>query len=144
MDVKDGILPQTLDKTTAMYESERRRYQTAVTRAKTSLNIFSFKNESVFTDELLGKTNKPVIKSHARKNLLLSKSAQSQSQTKKPVVESEYLNKLEEIKNSGHIKHKTYGEGKVVSYNGDTLEIVFPNKTAKCRLKFMMENGLIL
>jgi hypothetical protein len=127
-----------------MYESERRRYQTAVTRAKTSLNIFSFKNESVFTDELLGKTNKPVIKSHARKNLLLSKSAQSQSQTKKPVVESEYINKLEEIKNSGHIKHKTYGEGKVVSYNGDTLEIVFPNKTAKCRLKFMMENGLIL
>jgi DNA helicase-2/ATP-dependent DNA helicase PcrA len=144
MDIKDGILPQTLDKTTAMYESERRRYQTAVTRAKNSLNIFSFKNDSVFTDELLGKTNKPVVKSHARKNLLLSKSAQSQSQAKKQVVESEYLNKLEEIKNSGHIKHKTYGEGKVLSYNGDTLEIVFPNKTAKCRLKFMMENGLIL
>jgi DNA helicase-2/ATP-dependent DNA helicase PcrA len=144
MDAKDGILPNTLDKSDATYETERRLYQIGVTRAKNSLSIFSFKNNSVFTDELLGKSNKPVIKSHARKNLLLSKSAQSQSMAKKQVVESEYLNKLEEIKNSGHIKHKTYGDGKVVSYNGDTLEIVFPNKTAKCKLKFMMENGLIL
>jgi DNA helicase-2/ATP-dependent DNA helicase PcrA len=145
MDAKDGILPATLDKKSKAYEDERRLYYIGVTRAKNNLNIFSFKYKSVFTDELLGKNNKPVIKSHARKNLLLSKSAvQSQMTAKKTVVESEYLDKLEEIKSSGHIKHKTYGDGRVVAFNGDTLEIAFPNKTAKCKLKFMMENGLIL
>jgi DNA helicase-2/ATP-dependent DNA helicase PcrA len=152
MDAKDGIFPETLikdrDKATSdelrAYEEERRLYYVGVTRAKNHLNIFSFKNKSIFTDELLGKNNKPVIRSHARKNILLSKSAHSQIPEKKTVVESEYLNKLEEIKNSGHVKHKTFGEGKVISLNGDTLEIAFPNKTAKCKLKFMMENGLIL
>jgi hypothetical protein len=59
-------------------------------------------------------------------------------------VDSEYLDKLEEIKTSGQVKHKTYGEGKVIAFYGDTLEIAFPSKTAKCKLKFMMENGLIL
>jgi DNA helicase-2/ATP-dependent DNA helicase PcrA len=152
MDAKDGIFPETLikdrDKATSdelrAYEEERRLSYVGVTRAKNHLNIFSFKNKSIFTDELLGKNNKPVIRSHARKNILLSKSAHSQIPEKKTVVESEYLNKLEEIKNSGHVKHKTFGEGKVISLNGDTLEIAFPNKTAKCKLKFMMENGLIL
>jgi DNA helicase-2/ATP-dependent DNA helicase PcrA len=144
MDAKDGILPQEVSKESPLYEKERSIYSIGVTRAKTNLNIFSFKNKSMFTDELLGKNNKPVVKSHARKNFLLSKSAQSQITSKKTVVEAEYLNKLEEIKNSGHIKHKTYGDGRVVAYNGDTLEIVFQNKTAKCKLKFMMENGLIL
>jgi DNA helicase-2/ATP-dependent DNA helicase PcrA len=144
MDAKDGILPQTMGSELPDYEVERHLYYIGVTRAKNNLNIFSFKDNSIFTDELLGKSNKPFIKSHARKNFLLSKSAQSQITDKKTVVESEYLNKLEEIKNSGYIKHKTYGEGKVVGLNGDTIEIVFPNKTAKCKLKFMMENGLIL
>jgi DNA helicase-2/ATP-dependent DNA helicase PcrA len=152
MDAKDGILPENVvkDRKKATndelraFDEERHTYYTGVTRAKNHLNIFSFKYNSVFTDEFLGKSNKPEIKSHARKNILLSKSAQSQVAVKKTVVESEYQDKLEEIKNSGHVKHKTYGDGKVIAFNGDTLEIAFPSKTAKCKLKFMMENGLIL
>jgi DNA helicase-2/ATP-dependent DNA helicase PcrA len=152
MDARDGILPlhpvYEKDKATsvelASFEADMQLYLTAVTRAKTHLNIFSFKHHSIFTDMLLGKSNKPEIRSHARKNLLLSKSAQSQVVSKKTVVESEYQDKLEEIKSSGHVKHKTYGDGKVIAFNGDTLEIAFPSKTAKCKLKFMMENGLIL
>jgi hypothetical protein len=152
MDAKDGILPENVvkDRKKATndelraFDEERHTYYTGVTRAKNHLNIFSFKYNSVFTDEFLGKSNKPEIKSHARKNILLSKSAQSQVAVKKTVVESEYQDKLEEIKNSGLVKHKTYGDGKVIAFNGDTLEIAFPSKTAKCKLKFMMENGLIL
>jgi DNA helicase-2/ATP-dependent DNA helicase PcrA len=152
MDARDGILPlhpvYDKDKATsvelASFEADMQLYLTAVTRAKNHLNIFSFKHHSIFTDMLLGKSNKPEIRSHARKNLLLSKSAQSQVVSKKTVVESEYQDKLEEIKSSGHVKHKTYGDGKVIAFNGDTLEIAFPSKTAKCKLKFMMENGLIL
>jgi DNA helicase-2/ATP-dependent DNA helicase PcrA len=152
MDAKDGILPENVIKDTKkdtseelkIFEDERKLYHVAVSRAKNHLNIFSFKYNSIFTDELLGKSNKPIIKSHARKNILLSKSAQSQVTVKKTVVESEYLDKLAEIKNSGHVKHKTYGDGKVIAFNGDTLEVAFPSKTAKCKLKFMMENGLIL
>jgi DNA helicase-2/ATP-dependent DNA helicase PcrA len=152
MDAKDGIFPENAvkdrDKATRdelkEYEEERRLYYVGITRAKNQLNIFSFKNKSAFTDELLEKSNKPMIRSHARKNLLLSKSAQSQIIAQKVVLESEYLNKLEEIKSSGHVKHKTYGDGKILALNGDTLEIAFANKTAKCKLKFLMENGLIL
>jgi DNA helicase-2/ATP-dependent DNA helicase PcrA len=152
MDARDGILPlypvydkdKATSKELASFENDMQLYLTAVTRAKTHLNIFSFKHHSIFTDMLLGKSNKPEIRSHARKNLLLSKSAQSQVVSKKTVVESEYQNKLEEIKSSGHVKHKTYGDGKVIAFNGDTLEIAFPSKTAKCKLKYMMENGLIL
>jgi DNA helicase-2/ATP-dependent DNA helicase PcrA len=152
MDAKDGIFPENVvkdrDKATRdelkEYEEERRLYYVGITRAKNQLNIFSFKNKSAFTDELLEKSNKPMIRSHARKNLLLSKSAQSQIIAQKVVLESEYLNKLEEIKSSGHVKHKTYGDGKILALNGDTLEIAFANKTAKCKLKFLMENGLIL
>jgi DNA helicase-2/ATP-dependent DNA helicase PcrA len=152
MDAKDGIFPKyavyDIDKATskelAGFEADMQLYLTAVTRAKTHLNVFSFKRHSIFTDMLLGKSNKPEIRSHARKNLLLSKSAQSQVVSKKTVVESEYQDKLEEIKSSGHVKHKTYGDGKVIAFYGDTLEIAFPSKTAKCKLKFMMENGLIL
>jgi DNA helicase-2/ATP-dependent DNA helicase PcrA len=152
MDAKDGIFPSNpikeRDKATEeelkIFDEEKHLYRDGVASAKEHLNIFSFKRESLFTDELLGKTYKPEIRSHARKNLLLSKSAQSQIVAKKPVVESEYRHKLEEIKTSGQVKHKTYGEGKVIAFNGDTLEIAFPSKTAKCKLKFMMENGLIL
>jgi DNA helicase-2/ATP-dependent DNA helicase PcrA len=154
MDAKDGILPRRVLKTDeantptpkelADYEAERMLYYTAVTRAKHNLNIFSFKHNSTFTDELLSKPSKPQIKSHARKNYLLSKSAQSQLVSQKKVVEDEYQEKLEEIKTSGHLKHKTYGDGRVINFNGDTIEVAFPNKTAKCKLKFMMENGLIL
>jgi DNA helicase-2/ATP-dependent DNA helicase PcrA len=99
MDAKDGILPENVIKDTKkatseelkIFEDERKLYHVAVSRAKNHLNIFSFKYNSIFTDELLGKSNKPIIKSHARKNILLSKSAQSQVTVKKTVVESEYL-----------------------------------------------------
>jgi DNA helicase-2/ATP-dependent DNA helicase PcrA len=152
MDAKDGIFPinvikerdKATDKELEDYDKDRLLFRDAVTSATENLNLFSFKKESAFIYELLGKSNKPEIRSHARKNLLLSKSAQSQIVSKKTVVDSEYQDKLEEIKTSGQVKHKTYGEGKVIAFYGDTLEIAFPSKTAKCKLKFMMENGLIL
>jgi DNA helicase-2/ATP-dependent DNA helicase PcrA len=152
MDAKDGVFPEKVikDRKTAQadeikeYEEERRLYYVGVTRAKNHLNIFSFKNNATFTYELLGKSTKPEVRQHARKNLLLSKSAFTQSAAKRTVTESEYLDKLEEIRSTGKFKHKTYGEGKAIGFDGDTIEVQFANKKAKCKLKFMMENGLII
>lgn len=61
----------------------------------------------------------------------------------KTVTDQAYREKLEEIRTTGRVKHKTFGEGMVVSADGDTLEIRFKTKTAKCKLRFMMENGII-
>lgn len=55
----------------------------------------------------------------------------------------EYVENLEEIQTTGYVKHKLYGEGMVLSIKGDVLEIEFSEKTAKCKLRFMMEHKLI-
>ncbi len=131
-----------------LYEEERRLFYVGVTRAKNNLCIFSFRDGATFSRELLGKEDKQVMES--KENQPAKKRTQSQinSLQKKPnkriVTEAEYLDKLEEIQTTGYINHKTYGEGMLRSMNGDTLEIEFQSKTTKCKLKFMMEHGLIV
>jgi DNA helicase-2/ATP-dependent DNA helicase PcrA len=179
MDAIDGIFPETIvkDRNQAsmeerkIYEEQRRLYYVAVTRAKNNLNIFSFKDKSTLTYELLGKEKikhagfgtygtgangygrsrfggTGFDKSGLRptgsgsgfgKQTKLSQ----QHKSGKTVTDQAYREKLEEILTTGHVKHKTFGEGTLVSADGDTLEIRFKTKTAKCKLRFMMENGII-
>lgn len=155
MDAKDGIFPENVIKNRQraskeelkIYEEERRLYYVGVTRAKNNLCIFTFKDESTFSSELLGlNMNIKTVKTQkkpARKKVLSQTSVLQGKQKKRIVTESEYLDKLGEIRNTGKVKHKLYGRGKVRSVSGDTMEIEFESKTTKCKLKVMMENGLI-
>jgi DNA helicase-2/ATP-dependent DNA helicase PcrA len=179
MDAIDGIFPETIvkDRNQAsmeerkIYEEQRRLYYVAVTRAKNHLNIFSFKDKSTFTYELLGKEKiKPAgfgtsgsgANGYVRSSFggtgfgksglrPTGSGSGSGKQTKlsqqhtsgKSVTDQAYREKLEEIRTTGRVKHKTFGEGMLVSAEGDTLEIRFKTKTAKCKLRFMMENGII-
>jgi DNA helicase-2/ATP-dependent DNA helicase PcrA len=154
-----------------IYEEQRRLYYVAVTRAKNNLNIFSFKDKSTLTYELLGKEKikhagfgtygtgangygrsrfggTGFDKSGLRPTGSVSgfgkqTKLSQQHKSGKTVTDQAYREKLEEILTTGHVKHKTFGEGTLVSADGDTLEIRFKTKTAKCKLRFMMENGII-
>jgi DNA helicase-2/ATP-dependent DNA helicase PcrA len=174
MDAIDGIFPETIvkDRNQAsmeerkIYEEQRRLYYVAVTRAKNHLNIFSFKDKSTFTYELLGKEKiKPAgfgmsgigkttasVNGFGRSGLRPAGSGfGSGNQTKlsqqrpsgKAITDQAYQKKLEEIRTTGRVKHKTFGEGILLSADGDTLKIQFKTRTTKCKLRFMMENGII-
>lgn len=81
--------------------------------------------------------------SRVSRKILKQSSSLQQTTTKRIVTESEYYDKMEEIRTTGYVSHKMLGEGTVRSIKGDTIEVEFTNKTAKCKLKYMMEQGLV-
>jgi hypothetical protein len=121
-----------------------------VTRAKNKLNCFSFGEDSTFVRELLGKTEvraHPVTSRKGRQEAVRQTvpygSFLKTKQTKRKVTEDEYLDKLEEIRTTGILWHKVFGEGRVLAIDGDTIRVEFPGKTTMCRLKYMMEQGIL-
>lgn len=139
MDIVDGIFPEHLvinrktssEEELKTYEEERRIFYVGVTRARNRLGIFDVRGKSTFCRELSGLELIPQVSSLQKKS-------------KKHIIdEAEYLEKLQELHETGYVKHKKYGEGKIRSIEGDTLEIDFDYKTVKCSLRFMMEHGLI-
>lgn len=152
MDAKDGIFPESVitnrekasKEELKTYEEERRLYYVGVTRAKNTLCIFTFKDGATFSRELLGLKLPAKTEGQSRKKKTRSQTSLLQrAQEKRIITETEYLDKLGEIQATGYVKHKTYGKGRVRSIRGDTIEIEFENKTARCLLKFMMEHNLI-
>jgi len=149
LDVLDGVFPESVVKDRKhatqeelkLYEEERRLFYVGVTRAKNQLLLFRPEAEATFIDELLGReATRPAIPKHVQTGY----GDVSGKKTKKRIVtESEYMDKLEEIQTTGYVKHKTYGEGRVESMNGDTILVAFAQKTVKCKLKYMMEQGII-
>ena len=155
VDAQDGIFPENVIKNhkraskedLKIYEEERRLYYVGVTRAKNNLCIFTFKDESTFSSELLGlnvsaRTNNTQKKTTKKKSLSQTNAFQG-IQKKRIVTENEYLDKLEEIRSAGQVRHKIYGTGRVCSIIGDTIEIEFEGRRTKYKLKVMMEHGLI-
>jgi DNA helicase-2/ATP-dependent DNA helicase PcrA len=155
IDAKDGIFPETVIKNRKgaskeelkLYEEERRLYYVGVTRAKNHLAIFRFPGSSTFTGELLDVERFPVempVKSRKTAVDRTRPYESVQNQTPKTVVsEQAYRDKLEELEATGYVKHKTLGEGVVLSIRGDVVEIDFGKKKSKCSLRFMMERGFI-
>lgn len=155
MDVRNGIFPETVltnPKKASIeekkaYEEERRLFYVGVTRAKNNLSIFYFKNEATFTEELLGVKQDSRIAGRkevrAKKQPFAQISSLQETAKIRKITESEYMDKLEEIRTTGYVMHRTYGEGCIRSIHGDTLEIEFDSRTAKCKLKFMMEHELL-
>nr|MCR5754277.1 ATP-dependent helicase [Acetatifactor sp.] len=157
LDAMDGVFPETVikDRKRAsqddlkLYEEERRLFYVGVTRAKNQLVLFKKEMGTTFIDELMGRESlKPAYP--VKTTTPISKQVQTgygeasgRKSKKRIVTESEYLDKLEEIQTTGYVKHKTYGEGRVESIAGDILLVEFPQKTVKCKLKFMLEQGLI-
>ena len=156
MDVKDGIFPENVivnrkkaaQEELKLYEEERRLFYVGVTRAKNNLCVFTFKDGSVFGRELLGLDQTKAaseVEKKSVKNSYLTKSNQYQRKPQKRVIdEAEYLDKMKEITTTGRVKHKVFGEGILLSAEGDVIEVEFKTKKTKCLLKFMMEQGLIL
>lgn len=158
LDAKDGVFPENVitDRKRAsqeelkLYEEERRLYYVGVTRAKNNLVIFSFRDGAAFTRELLGSKAPEGKGSEGKAAAALQDSRKSHIgnfKQNKPAVkivsEAAYRDKWEEIMTTGYVKHKIWGEGMLLSADGDDLEIEFSHKTAKCRLRFMMEHGMI-
>jgi DNA helicase-2/ATP-dependent DNA helicase PcrA len=157
LDAMDGVFPETVikDRKRAsqddlkLYEEERRLFYVGVTRAKNQLVLFKKEMGTTFIDELMGRESlKPAYP--VKTTTPIPKQVQTgygeasgRKSKKRIVTESEYLDKLEEIQTTGYVKHKTYGEGRVESIAGDILLVEFPQKTVKCKLKFMLEQGLI-
>ena len=152
MDAKDGIFPEKVitnprkasKDELKIYEEERRLYYVGVTRAKEVLCIFRFIEGATFTDELLGLDIRTGNVKVQRKCSLSQANALQKKQGQNKVTQTEYLEKLREIQETGFVRHKKYGQGKVLSVNGDVLEIAFEDKTTKCMLRFMMEHQLIV
>jgi DNA helicase-2/ATP-dependent DNA helicase PcrA len=152
MDAKDGIFPEKVitnprkasKDELKIYEEERRLYYVGVTRAKEVLCIFRFIEGATFTDELLGLDIRTGNVKVQRKCSLSQANALQKKQGQNKVTQTEYLEKLREIQETGFVRHKKYGQGKVLSVNGDVLEIAFEDKTTKCMLRFMMEHELLL
>lgn len=148
MDVRDGVFPENVIRNRKkasvedikLYEEERRLFYVGITRAKNNLYIFDFQNDSTFIRELFGQE----ISKHTKKAESRSKTVTVQKKSDRRIVtEAEYLDKLEEIRSTGYVKHRIYGEGRVLSITGDNIAIEFQAKTAKCKLKYMMEHELI-
>jgi DNA helicase-2/ATP-dependent DNA helicase PcrA len=153
MDAKDGIFPETVitnrkrasTEELKTYEEERRLYYVGVTRAKNHLVIFRFKDGSTFTGELLGSpADTAGAGASGNRKRASAPAYASSASAKKKVSEQAYRDKWEEIASTGYVNHKLYGEGMVQSMEGDTLEVEFKNKTTKCKLRLMMEKGIIL
>lgn len=159
LDVKDGIFPETVienrknaSKEEIMaYEEERRLFYVGVTRAKSKLNIFGFTEDSTFTREFFGikkEEKKADLKKHATQELKKATAfshinSYDTKETKRIVTQAEYLDKQKELQTTGYVKHKTLGEGKLISIKGDNLLIEFQHTQKKCKLKFMMEHMLL-
>lgn len=153
LDAKDGVFPENVitDRKRAtqeelkLYEEERRLYYVGVTRAKNHLVIFSFRDGAAFTRELLG-SKEPEGKAAAAlrdsRKSYVGNFKQNKSAVKS-ITEAAYRDKWEEIMTTGYVKHKIWGEGMLLAADGDELTIEFPHKTARCRLRFMMEQGMI-
>lgn len=161
IDVKDEIFPENVVKNKRdvsleerkLYEEERRLFYVGVTRAKNNLAVFYFDGDSTFGKEFFqfsgtkpSKGKKAASWNTGTQQLKKAVTGQMLSKEKqgtKKITETEYYDKLEELKTTGYVKHKVYGEGMIVSMRGDTLEIQFEEKIVKCKLKFMMEHALI-
>ena len=155
MDVIDGIFPEEViaSKKASLedrkkYEEERRLFYVGVTRAKDELCLFNISGKSTFISELLGISMEKELSKSGRSSqksyLKTSVKSPLQRKVKKRIItESEYLDKLEEIRTTGYVNHKQYGEGILKSIHGDVLEIEFADKTAKFKLKIMMEQNML-
>ncbi|MBO5283606.1 MAG: ATP-dependent helicase [Lachnospiraceae bacterium] len=158
LDAKDGIFPESVitnrkhasREELKRYEEERRLYYVGVTRAKNNLVIFSFRDGATFTRELLENGTAERKGAEGRAAEALQDSRKSHIGNFKPnqpavksITEAAYRDKWEEIMTTGYVKHKIWGEGMLLSADGDDLEIEFAHKTARCRLRFMMEHGMI-
>ncbi len=156
MDVRDGIFPEKVivnrRKATKdelkIYEEERRLYYVGVTRAKEILCIFKFKEEATFSNEFLGLdidvNNVKSQRNKDRKGILSQSSALQNKQRENKITQEQYFDKMKELQETGFVTHKKLGQGKVLSINGDAIEIAFENKTTKCMLRFMMEHELLI
>ena len=163
LDVIDGVFPEHVvtDRGRVSreelkdYEEERRLFYVGVTRAKNQLHLFTFQEGATFIEELLGKEStrnqgamgdfagRYMARNATSGNAPGNRKSNASRSKKRIITEAEYFDKLEELQTTGYVKHRRYGEGMVQSIHGDIIEIAFAEKTTKCKLKYMMEQGLI-
>lgn len=166
LDIRDGIFPEKpfkdiknpTEEDIKKYEEERRLFYVAVTRAKRRVHIFQTDQNSTFINELFdrkeidpeeAKALEEKFKAEANRkrpprDLLRKSSYVENASAKKDISLNSYEDYCQKIKDTMTINHKSFGVGKVISIDGDKIEVEFADKTSKCSIKFLVEHGLLI
>jgi len=142
LDVCDGVFPETIIKNRKnaseddlkTYEEERRLFYVGVTRAKNELSVFTFgAGRSTFSDEIL---EKYAEESKARKS--------SNSTSEAAISQKEYEEFSSRFYKGVDVYHKIFGHGRVISREGDIVNVIFDSGSVKkLSLKFLLERGIL-
>ncbi len=156
LDVIDGVFPEKSpspsdkmsDQERRDFEEERRLFYVAMTRAKENLSIFKVETRSsVFIQEI----NRPKVNNKAtvkqkniKVNSYLKKTPYGVKKSFHKVTESEYRECREELSLTGYLKHKTLGEGEIISMPDDLITACFEDNVQKTfSLKYLLEHDLL-
>ena len=146
MDVADGIFPESIPLTKhapeaelAAYEEERRLFYVGVTRAKNTLNVFTFGKDHTFCRELLPDTFKKKTPAAGKKK---SHPAQL-SAAAKDVPEEAFVRFREGLAEGLSVNHKNLGDGYISRLDDNRVTILFGDKERTFDLRFLFMKGLL-
>ena len=143
MDVMDGIFPESApesvallsDKERAAFEEERRIFYVGLTRAKNRLNVFTTSAESLFADQLFGRS---------RSRGFVREEPAYAALSKKREVPPEKLREYTDQLGEGLIvRHKKYGEGTVSWVSLNKVSIVFEEGEKTFSTRALCANKLL-
>ena len=146
LDILDGILPSKLpdqeellpnEEDWKLYEEERRLYYVGITRAKRLLYLFSCDQESAFTREVSARL------SRADKESSVSPHTGPSAIPK--LKEDVTANDIPQLACGMEIFHKKFGKGRIISIEGETLEVFFTEQNESKRLvrSFVLKNHML-
>ena len=150
LDVFDGLLPSISKeevKTAAdakLYEEERRLFYVAMTRAKNELRLLSCDRSSAFIREMRGfllktaSTDETSCGKAVAETKTAPRSGVSRRRAEPPLSADELFCGMS-------VAHKSFGGGRVVSFDRKFLEVFFPerNETKRFVLDFTLQNRLL-
>ena len=121
-----------------LYEEERRMFYVGVTRARTSLNVFTVQNcRHTLIDELLGKVPSGKQEREMKKEKLDSRPVRKRT-------DEEYAEFCRNLGCGIPVVHKRLGEGVIADVNDQSVQIYFEDTGEKTfNLRILFENDLL-
>lgn len=153
IDVKDGILPETVpqdlqhmkSEEREAYEEERRLFYVAATRAKNNLYIFKSHEPSIFIKQLFYKQHiEENSKRHAeRKVRNLPAKTVPYGQPNKSFSEEEFNIFVNNLAEGIIVSHKNFGQGVVTYMDDNDIKIMFGEEIKTFKLKILLKKNMI-